>query len=488
MPYAPKPNLPETPLNDGDSYKLGHYKYYPPGTTNMMGYFSARKPAKEYVIFGLPQESTLFQLQYELHRYLAKPITSELVAEAAERAWKHGMPFNLEGWQYIVDEYDGYVPVRIRAIPEGLIVPVGNALMTMESTDPMVPWTEGWLETQLVRCWSGSTVALMSRQSKKLIARHLMATQGNLNGIDFMLHDFGGRGVDVREMSMTASAAHLLSFQGSDSGPGIDMANHYYDCEMSAFSIEASEHSNPCMWGRENEKAFVQHYIDVTLGRGAPIAACIGDTYNIYDFIRMVTTGDIREQILRTGGKFVARPDSGDPLKVLPKILGILDETLKNDITIRNGYKVLPPWFGLIQGDGINMRSMNDILQMYMNLGWCVSNFAFGSGGGLLQWLRDDLSHAFKLCWGVVDGEERNVHKDPITDSGKRSLAGRLDLIRHSDGRYETVTIPRDAISHPQSVMNTVWEIGPGMKWGDQGGILYNNTLGECRERMAVSL
>jgi nicotinamide phosphoribosyltransferase len=161
---------PKSPLNyniilDVDSYKLSHWNQYPKGVGYMMSYLEARG--------GEFDECTLFGLQYLLHAYLSKPITQDNIDQAVAFASLHGEPFNKEGWQYVLDTYQGFMPVRIRAIPEGTVVPVKNAVLTIECINEKCFWVVSWLETMLSRLWYPSTIATMSRESKKIINHYL---------------------------------------------------------------------------------------------------------------------------------------------------------------------------------------------------------------------------------------------------------------------------------------------------------------------------
>lgn len=467
-----------SPILDTDSYKLSHWEQYPPGTTQMMSYFESRG--------GDVKECTLFGLQYFIQEYLTRQVTREQVLEAKSFAEAHGEPFNEGGWMHIVNEHNGRLPVRIRAIPEGLVVPTSNAILTIESLDPKVFWIVSWLETMLVRLWYPSTVAIMSRESKKILKRYLDESSDTPEAdLPFKLHDFGARGVATLEQSRVGGAAHLLNFLGSDTIEGIRMANHYYRCEMAGYSIPASEHSTVTMWGREGEfRMVVNHIQKYLIERQVPpgvpkLAACVGDSYDIYNFTKHVSTGHLRNMIKSSGGTFVIRPDSGDPLEVLPNVFEILNGTIRNEITVNSkGYRVLPPWLRVIQGDGIDIKSMEAILKKLVELKWSTTNIAFGSGGGLLQkWNRDTQKWAFKCCAAQVDGQWLDVRKDPITDSGKRSKAGRLDLIKTANG-YETVTLAEGQKAHPDSVMQTVYET--------LGRPTRASTFEECRARMAL--
>ncbi len=477
MPILPKPDLRHSNVFDTDSYKLSHWTQYPPGMTKMMSYFESRG--------GEFESCTLFGLQYVLHRYLSKPVVHADVDEMAAFADAHGVPFNREGWDYIVRELCGRMPVRIRAIPEGTVVPTGLPILTIESTDENVPWIVSWLETALVRLWEPCTVAIASRESKQILADYLAWTADDPESIDFKLHDFGSRGVTSQEQARLAGAAHLLSFQGSDTIEGIRMANHYYNSAMAGFSIPATEHSTVTMWGREHEYEMFGAYVKSALTNrevleGLPkLAACVSDSFDIYEACRRWTSDPLKSAIRDSGGTLVIRPDSGNPLQVLPAVFEVLEEGLGDEVTKNSkGFKVLPPYLRVIQGDGININSMTIILDKLHILGWSASNIAFGSGGGLLQrWNRDTQKWAFKCCAAQINGEWVDVRKNPITDPGKQSKAGRLDLVRADNGDYKTALLGPWELKKPGSVMETVFE---------NGDILVDTTFAECRQRMVL--
>lgn len=474
---TPRPPLGYSPVADTDSYKLSHWNQYPPGTSRMMSYFEARG--------GEFAECTLFGLQYLLHEYLAQTVTREEVAEQKTFAEAHGEPFNERGWLHIVERYGGRLPVRIRAVPEGTVVPVSNALLTIESVDdPQCSWIVSWLETMLVRLWYPSTIATTSRESKKILREFLELTADDPDAeIGFKLHDFGARGVSCLEQSRLGGAAHLLSFFGSDTIEGIRLANHYYDASMAGFSIPATEHSTMTMWGENGEhdafEAYVRRYLlERQTPPGVPkLAACVSDSYDIFRAVEQHWCGERILPLLKaSGGTLVIRPDSGDPLEVLPRIFEILEAKVGMWVNSK-GFKVLPPYFRLIQGDGIDRESMRAILQRLADRKISASNIAFGSGGGLLQKVnRDTQKWAFKCCHALVNGGSVDVRKSPVTDSGKRSKSGRLDLIRTARG-FETVALQDGQDAHPESAMVTVF---------DMGEIAYDTSFDECRARMAL--
>lgn len=476
-----KPDLVLNNIEDTDSYKYSHFLLYSKDMENMFSYAESRG--------GEFDTCTIAGLQIILHRQLSKAFTAADVDAEEQFALEHGVPFNREGFLHMVDKYGGIPPVRIRAIPEGLVVPTGNAVITIElaTPDKKCAWIVNWLETQLSRVWYPSSVAILSREIKKTWKHYLDLSSDNPEAeIGFKHHCFGSRGVTCREQAAIGNTAHLFNFFGSDTVAGVKFANYYYDSPMAGFSIPATEHSTMTIPGRANERDTLIRWIKKTLVErqvpaGMPkYSACVGDSYNIYNFARMVCEPEIYNLIKSSGGTLVVRPDSGNPHEVLPKLLAIFEECLPaGEIYVnKKGYKVLPDCLRIIWGDGINRRSMKPILQMVVDIKWSVSNIAFGSGGGLLMDVNRDVQKwAFKCSSATINGQLVDVCKDPITDPGKRSKTGRLDLIRLPDGSYHTVVLAEGQIAHPYSVMNIIFE---------SGNILYHNILEDIRVRMAL--
>ncbi|HEX3771768.1 MAG TPA: nicotinate phosphoribosyltransferase [Polyangiaceae bacterium] len=464
----------ENPITDTDSYKASHWTQYPPGVTSMYSYFESRG--------GRYGHSVFFGLQYLLRGALSRPITRSHVDDAARFFEAHGEPFNRDGWEHIVDRYAGRLPVRIRAVPEGTVVPAGNVLFDVElaAPDPKAFWVVSWLETMLVRLWYPCTVATLSRHCKETILAALQASADDPAGeIPFKLHDFGSRGGSSEETIRIGGAAHLVNFLGSDTVEGVRLANRYYDAPMAGFSIPAAEHSTITMWGREREEDayanFVQRYlVDRVVPAGAPkIAACVSDSYDVFRAIEELWCGPrLLPMIRASGGKLVIRPDSGDPITVLLRCLEVLERKVgmaKNT----KGYKVLPPYLGLIQGDGINDQSLGEILRAVTDRGYSASNLGFGMGGGLLQQVnRDTQKYAFKCAAALVDGTWVDVSKSPATDMGKRSKRGHQALVREGAG-YQTVRGPR-----ADDLLVPVFESGVVLKTYDLETVRANAARG----------
>lgn len=425
-----------------DSYKVSHWKQYPPGTEHVYSYFESRG--------GQFKKTVFFGLQYILHEYLSRPVTMADVEEAAEMYEGHfGDPtlFNRKGWEYIVEVHEGMLPVVIKAVPEGTRVDVSNVLMTLENTDPRVPWLTNFLETLLVQVWYPTTVATLSNESRRLILGYLEKT-GDPAGIDFKLHDFGFRGVSSVESAGIGGAAHLVNFMGTDTVRGMTVLRDYYgSVGPTGFSIPASEHSTITAWGREGEldayRNMIEQYGD------SPLYACVSDSYDIWAAARDLWGGELRDKVLGAKGTLVVRPDSGYPPLIVSQLVELLGERFGFTVNDK-GYKVLNPKVRVIQGDGMDFKMINQCLSTMEQMGWSADNVAFGMGGGLLQKVdRDTQKFAFKCSSIIVDGEIRDVFKDPITDQGKISKKGRLGLKKKGD-RY--ITVPETDNTELQTV------------------------------------
>ena len=404
-----------------DSYKATHWKQYPPKTSNVYSYFESRVGAKY-------DETVFFGLKYILSEYLEGRVVNHRIIERMKKRYELHFDndlFNADGWSHILHEHDGCLPIRIRAVPEGTVVPTGNVLMTVENTDPAVPWLTNWVETLLTQVWYPCTVATQSREMKKVL-KNALDRSGSVSNLPFMLHDFGFRGTTCPEQAAIGGSAHLVNFKGTDNVPALELVDRFYDEEMAGFSVPASEHSTITMWGEENES---EAYRNILEEFPTGIVACVSDSYDIYNACANLWGDKLRDAVLQRDGVLVIRPDSGDPRVVLPRLLEILAGRFGFTANSK-GYRVINPKVRLIQGDGINIDSVEPILDRLMGYGWSADNVSFGSGGGLLQQMnRDTQRFAFKASSGVVDGVRRNVSKRPVTDPSKQSKQGRLKLV-----------------------------------------------------------
>jgi nicotinamide phosphoribosyltransferase len=420
-----------------DSYKVSHWKQYPALTNKIYSYWESRG--------GLFQDVVFFGLQGLINQYLLHSISQREVVEAEQLFNQHfgTALFNKQGWLDVIDyqKKNNYaLPIIIKAIPEGTPVPVNNVLMTIENTDPRFYWLPNYLETLLSQLWYPSTVATLSRCVKQRVLGWLKNT-GTPELIDFKLHDFGFRGVSSVESAGIGGAAHLINFKGTDTFHAINYIREYYPERdgatlMPGFSIPASEHSTITSWGRDHE---VDAYRNMLDSYPEGLVAVVSDSYDIFNAVKNIWGGDLKQKVLERKGTLVVRPDSGDPITVCLKVIDELGEAFGYTVN-EKGYRVLHPNVRVIQGDGVNYQSIGEILETLAKNNWSADNIGFGMGGGLLQNLnRDTQKFAFKCSYAEVNGEPRDVWKDPITDPGKTSKRGRLKLVKDDTGTYFTV-------------------------------------------------
>ncbi|MEC5147935.1 nicotinate phosphoribosyltransferase [Chitinophaga sp. 212800010-3] len=444
-----------------DAYKYSHHKLYVPGTQFIYSYLESRG--------GKFDETVFYGLQYFLKEYLAGEVfTKEKLDEAESllaEVFGRKDVFDRSRFEYIIRKHGGRLPVRIKAVAEGTVVPVRNVLMTIENTDPECFWLTNFLETLLMQVWYPCTVASVSREIKKVVKKYYedTASAAAFAGIDFVLNDFGFRGASSVESAGIGGSAHLVSFAGSDTIPGSIFAKKYYHAATApGLSIPATEHSVCTLLGEEGELEIFKHILN-TYPTGT--IACVSDSYNIFRACEEYWGGELREQILKRDGTLVIRPDSGDPVQTLLKIFGILMDKFGYTVN-EKGYKVLPPQVRVIQGDGISYSSIPGIFEALKQAGISAENLVLGMGGALLQRVnRDTQEFALKCAYAEVNGAKINVQKMPVEmdangqlrTSFKKSKAGKLRLIRKDNG---FATVAESEATDADDLLRTVFENG----------------------------
>jgi len=438
-----------------DSYKLSHHELFPYGAEFIHSYCESRGGQFPTVI--------AHGTSYIAQEYMCgEQVTKRGIERAAEltgRTFPGPNKFNYGMWEHIRTVHKGRLPLRIRAVPEGMEVPVSNVLWTVENTGgPITVPLAQHVESLLLKSWYPTTVATLSHEIKKVLLEFLVKT-GTPANVNYMFQDFGYRGVSSEESAQIGGAANLLNFHGTDTLIGVRHLEQYYGArpeDLSNLSIPASEHSTITSWGREHEGDAIENLIDKN--PGTPVAS-VSDSFDIFNACEQIYGERLRDKILRRVFPVIVRPDSGDPKTVLLKCLEILGYKFGIEINAK-GFKVLCPKIRLIQGDGVNYWSIIDILTHVTGAGWSADNLAFGMGGALLQQVnRDTQKFAVKTSSMTVNGVPRDVRKDPITDKGKQSKGGVLALITDSDGLFRTIR--REELHYPWvDLLETIYEDG----------------------------
>ncbi len=453
---------------DSDSYKSSHFLQYPPNTQEIYSYIESRG--------GVFSETVFFGLQFFLKKYLVHPIRQEHIDEAQEFFRLHGMTFHQAGWQYILKRHGGYLPIEIKAVAEGTVLPTYNVMTTVHNTDPECFWLTSYLETMILRSiWYGTTVATLSYHAKKIIYEALTKSADNPQSeIAFKLHDFGARGVSSYESAELGGAAHLVNFMGSDTLPGIRCANQYYHSSMSGFSIPAAEHSTITSWGKEYE---VDAYANMLKQFAKPgcLLAVVSDSYDLFHAIQNLWGKTLKEKVIQSGATVVIRPDSGDPVSIVSQCLKLLEESYGSTENTK-GFKVLNH-VRLIQGDGVNLESIQNILNAILQDGFSATNVAFGMGGALLQKVdRDTQKFAMKCSYAKINGHDVEVFKQPKTDLGKQSKKGKLSLICQNK-KWQTISQQECLQKNYNDELRTVYR---------EGKILIDEHLDTIRARAII--
>jgi nicotinamide phosphoribosyltransferase len=430
-----------------DGYKVDHRRQYPDGTSFIFSNLTPR-----YSRRGM-QEIVFFGLQYYLQRYLKGDAWSAFFDESYpliitdyEFYIRKYLKTNLDAPHMIDLRNLGYLPIEIWALPEGSQVPIGVPPLVIFNTHPDFAWLVNYLETSLsATIWGMCTSATTAYEYRKILDYFANVT-GDENLVKYQAHDFSMRGMFGIEAAAMSGAAHLTSFDGTDTLPAIQLVEQYYNNLVGA-GVPATEHSVMCAGGKDNELETIKRLITEVYPSG--VVSIVADTWDFWDFIYWHTEA-LKDQILARDGKVVFRPDSGDPVKIICgdvngktqlRMMGaieILWLTFGGTINAK-GYKELDPHVGLIYGDSITPERAKEICARLKLKGFASTNVVFGVGSYSYQYAtRDTDGYAVKATYAEINGEKRELFKDPVTDSGiKKSAKGLLAVYKDDKGKYE---------------------------------------------------
>lgn len=448
--------MPIDPLTAIDFYKADHRRQYPTGTTEVYSNFTARKARPGYgdevIFFGLQYFIQDFLIDSWGYYFFNKP-KSRAVADY-KRLMKNAIgSLDISHIEALHDL--GYLPLVIKALPEGKLVPTGIPLLTIRNTHPDFFWLTNYIET-ILSCylWKPTTSATQAFRLKKLLTTYADTTGAPHDFVKFQAHDFSFRGMSGYQDAVTSGAGHLTSFVGTDTVAAIDFVESYYGADSSnelvGVSVPATEHSVMCMGTLDGELQTFKRLITDLYPTG--IVSIVSDTW---DFWKVLTEYSVtlKEDILKRDGKVVFRPDSGNPHLIIcgdpyavtgsPESKGaveVLWDIFGGTIN-EKGYKELNPKVGLIYGDSIFYTRAQDILRDLAKKGFASTNIVFGIGSYTYEYVtRDTYGFAMKATSGVVNGQRRDIFKNPKTDDGtKKSAKGLLTVYQDEKGPYLTL-------------------------------------------------
>lgn len=490
------------PLLLTDGYKTGHHQQYPQSTELVYSNFTPRSNkyapngADHVVVFGTQM---VFQ---QIHDVFEKDFFSQpkdIVCGEMER--ELSMYLNTD---YDVSHFEalhdlGYLPIEVKSLEEGTRVPIRVPVMTIKNTHPEFYWVTNYLETIISNLlWKPMTSATIAHEYRKILTKWQEKTDKERAWfIDWQGHDFSMRGMDSIEAVISSGLGHLTSFSGSDSLPAIYGARRFYgETEFVSGSVNATEHSVMCAGTKEDEVGTFKKLMD-TYPTG--ILSVVSDTWDLWEVVTNHVV-KLKDQIMSRDGKLVIRPDSGDPADILcgyntldefelnekkinvdynhPSNKGVIEllwETFGGTVN-EQGYKVLDDHIGAIYGDSITLERADEICQRLESKGFASTNVVLGIGSYTYQFnTRDSFGFAMKATYVEVNGEGREIFKDPVTDNGmKKSARGLLYVGKNENGDYyleDQVTKERER----EGMLKVIYK---------DGNFENVTTLKEIRERI----
>jgi len=476
-----------------DGYKLDHRRQYPAGTRAVYSNWTPRGSRVEG-----QNEVVFFGLQYFLMEYLMKTMQTDFFNQPKDHVISEYQEFidsyvgpNDIGTDHIAALHDlGYVPLEFRALPEGTVCPLRVPMLTVENTHADFFWLVNYFETLMSNIlWMPCTSATTAFRYRQIMDAACDITGGNREFVQWQGHDFSMRGMPGTEAAMLSGAGHLLSFTGTDTIPAVRFLQQYYGAEgLVGGSVPATEHSVMCAGGDYNEEATFSRLLNLY---PSGIVSVVSDTWDLWKVLTEFLP-NLKDQIMARDGKLVIRPDSGDPVDIIcgkddvsctkterKGVVELLWDIFGGTVN-EAGYKELDPHIGVIYGDAITYDRCRDICLRLAEKGFASTNCVFGIGSYTYQYVtRDTYGFAMKATWAEVDGEDRDLYKDPVTDKGeKKSAIGRLAVVPGQDGRLialDQATPDQEA----SSVLKTVWRDGEFVRWQNLDAI--KEVLHSCK-------
>jgi nicotinamide phosphoribosyltransferase len=520
-----------------DFYKLSHREQYPKGTEMIYSTWIPRASRKEgidkVVAFGFQGFIKKYLINYFNENFFNR--NTEEVVDEYKRVIKYTLGIENPKADHIEALHKlGYLPIKIKAVKEGTLIPLRIPMLTIENTKSEFFWITNYLETLMsAELWMSATSATLALEYRKILESYAKLTNGDTSGVQFQGHDFSMRGMSCVEASGTSGAGHLLSFVGTDTIPAIIYHENYYNAdiekELVGTSISATEHSCMCCHGENNELETYKYLIEDVYPSG--FVSIVSDTWDLWKVLSDVIA-PLKSSIMARDGRVVVRPDSGDPIDIIcgntviedltnnkyckdirdcqqwmkdglleevsnktphgecgddevegvfkfqgkhykitvemewsrydkqyyymdgskitsceeieltPQQKGVVEilwDIFGGTITDK-GYKQLDSHIGAIYGDAITLERCDKICKKLIDKGFASTNMVFGIGSYTYQYnTRDTFGFALKATHAIVNGVERMIFKDPITDDGtKKSLKG-MAVVVDNFGKLECI-------------------------------------------------
>ena len=504
-----------------DGYKLGHYRMYPEGIELVYSNFT---PRSNKFFPEAKDGAVVFGLQYLIKKYLIEGFNKNFFGRPRgevlhEYETRVGNFTGDTDSRHIAELYDlGYLPIKIKALPEGSLCPIRVPMFTIQNTHPKFAWLTNYLETLISNVvWLPCTSATTARLFKKRLAEHASKTKFPEDVVlGFLCHDFSMRGMSSVESTEVSGMAHLTSFCGTESVPALWAVEEYYHAdptkELIAGTVPASEHSIECSNavfhedGTVDEIGYFRRLMSVY---PTGFLSIVSDGFDFWGIMED-TLPKLKDEIMARDGRIVIRPDSGNPVDIIcglrtnPQYVTRIREGkyecnynpfVEEDHfvevsegqyygayymlgktfgwnTTSKGYLYPSTKVGLIYGDAITLERQSQIYSRLESANMAACNLVLGVGSYSYQFRsRDSLGFAMKCTAVSVNGELKPIFKKPKTDDGtKNSLFG-LIRVEQEDGKY---------VAHDHQTPNEEKE-GCLVTVFEDGKLLRDYTLAEVR-------
>ena len=478
-----------------DFYKVSHKEQYPEKTNKIYSTWTPRTSRIEgidkVVAFGFQAFIKEYLINYFNENFFNRNIDD--VANEYKRVIKYTLGVQNPNVSHIIELHKlGYLPLKIKAVKEGTLIPIRVPMLTVENTSPKFFWLTNYIETLMSCClWQPSTNATLAKEYRKILDEYAEKTGGDMSFVQFQGHDFSFRGKDSLDSAKSSGAGHLLSFVGTDTIPSILYLEEFYNAnienELVGTSIPATEHSVMCAYGQDELESYKRIITEVYPNGFVSI---VSDTWDLWSVLNNVIK-PLKSEIMNREGKVVIRPDSGDPVKIIcgdlksdnenerKGVIEILWDIFGGTITDKN-YKVLDSHIGCIYGDAITLERCKEICEQLMKKGFASTNMVYGIGSFTYQYnTRDTFGFALKSTYALINEEEKFLFKDPVTDNGIKKSQKGLVVVYKENGNIiyiDNLTLEQRENYKDIDLLENVFV---------DGKLLRDESLSEIRERVS---
>lgn len=457
-----------TPTLLSDYYKQSHSQQIPKGMTKMVSYLTPRMSRLKYqdylICFGVQYFCKKYLIDYFNEYFFSRPL-DEVLAEH-HRIIANTMHVKACNDENIKKLYNlGYLPIQIKALPEGTKTPIHVPMIEISNTHPDFAWLTNFIESVMSsELWHTMISANVGYEYRQIVNKYYNLTVDAARKAS-ALGDFSFRGQHSMESATKSSAAFCLSFLNTATVPAIPWLEYYYNCDCErdhvAYGAISTEHSVMCSnYAIDgDEQTFVKRLL-TEIYKGVPFSM-VSDSYDYWHMLTVILPS-LRKEIEDHGATFLIRGDSGDPVDIIcgnPE--ASTPEERKGTVEIlwdlfggtinSKGFKVLPSYIKAIYGDSITQERCKKIYQLLAIKGFAANNVILGVGSfsfmcieedGVLQpYTRDTFGVAVKATYGETKDKKFPIFKDPKTDTGhfKKSQKGLCRVWENPDGvlQYE---------------------------------------------------